>query len=240
MLLIGLLLGFSRSWWFDSHNRHHARPNDLAMDPDTELYVVNFSEEQARDRKGIWGRLTRFQAYYFFPMMAFEGIGAHVVSILFLIRGKPRYRLLEAMGLAIHPAIYFGLLFTVMPTWQAVLVMLVHHGLAGLYMGSVFAPNHKGMLVPDASVPLDYLHRQILTSRNITPSMVVDVWYGGLNYQIEHHLFPTIPRNKLKAAREVVKDFCRERGLPYHETGAWQSYGEITRYLNGVVEPLRT
>jgi fatty acid desaturase len=239
MLAAGFVVGSSRSWWFDSHNRHHSHPNELALDPDTELYIVNFSQRQGRTRAALVRWLTRYQAYYFFPVLGLEGVGVHIVSIVYLIRSKARYRAVEAVSMALHLAIYAGVLLLALPWWQAGVFMLVHHLVAGLYMGCVFAPNHKGMLIPDANSGMYLFHRQVLTSRNIVPSTWVDIWYGGLNYQIEHHLFPQIPRSNLKAARLVVKQYCAERGIAYHETTMWQSFVEITRYLGQVAAPSR-
>jgi fatty acid desaturase len=68
---------------------------------------------------------------------------------------------------------------------------------------------------------------------------VTDYVYGGLNYQIEHHLFPTMPRNRLGEARQVVKQFCAERGVPYHETSVVQSFTEIVESLHEAGAPLR-
>ncbi len=234
MLFIGLVIGSSRSWWFDSHNRHHTNPNELDLDPDTELYIVNFSERQAGTRSKVVSFLSRFQAYYFFPALLFEGVGAHIASCVFILRGKARFGLIESASMVVHFALYFGILFALMPAWQAVLFFVVHHSLAGLYMGSVFAPNHKGMLIPDANSDLDLFKRQVLTSRNVKPSPVTDMLYGGLNYQIEHHLFPRIARSKLHAAYPIVKEYCRERGIAYHETSSWQSYREIFQHLKSV------
>ena len=78
---------------------------------------------------------------------------------------------------------------------------------------------------------LDFFHTQVLTARNIRGSRFVDFWYGGLNYQIEHHLFPTLPRNRLSAAQPIVEQFCAERGISYHETSLAGSYAEIFRHL---------
>jgi len=110
----------------------------------------------------------------------------------------------------------------------------------GFYMGAVFAPNHKGMALIDRDAPVDFLHRQVLTTRNVKPNFLVDYLLGGLNYQIEHHLFPSIPRNKLGQARLIVQKFCHERSIPYRESGLSQSYFEVLRYLHAVVEPLRS
>ena len=116
---------------------------------------------------------------------------------------------------------------------------MIHRALFGLYLGSVAAPNHKGMLVSDKDTQLDFLHQQVLSSRNVRAHPVTNFWYGGLNYQIEHHLFPTIPRNKLGEAQQIVKAFCKERGMPYHEARFLQSYQEIFRHLYQVSAPLR-
>lgn len=66
-----------------------------------------------------------------------------------------------------------------------------------------------------------------------------DFWYGGLNYQIEHHLFPNMPRNKLKEAQPIVRAFCKEHAIAYAETSMLQSYREILRFLHQVSAPLR-
>jgi fatty acid desaturase len=239
MLLLGVLIGSSSSWWSKTHNQHHVNPNDLKLDPNTALPIFAFSEQQARERTGLLRIVTRFQVYYFVPILLLEGFGVRVASIQFLITAKPRYLIAEALGMAAHFVLYGLLVFTLMPVGQALLFVLVHQCLAGLYMGSVFAPNHKGMLVPTDANRLDFLHRQVLCSRNIRPHPLVDFWYGGLNYQIEHHLFPTISRNKLKQARTIVRDFCGQQGIPYHETSVWQSYVEVFSYFHRVVAPLR-
>jgi len=239
MLLVGGLVGSSRSWWFESHNRHHSEPNNLDLDPNVALPILAFSEQQARERQGLLRMVTRFQAYYFFPLLTLEALGVRVAGIRGLLTGKSTYPLAEALGIGLHLLLYAALLFSALPVGQALLFILVNQGLAGLYMGLVFAPNHKGMLVADPANRLDFLQRQILSSRNIKPSPLVDFLYGGLNYQIEHHLFPTIPQNKLHAARTVVREFCDELSIPYHETSVGQAYWEVARYFHRMAAPLR-
>jgi fatty acid desaturase len=109
-----------------------------------------------------------------------------------------------------------------------------------LYAGSVFAPNHKGMPVLERQAPLSFLERQVLTARNVRAHPLTDFWYGGLNYQIEHHLFPTLPRNQLGAAQTIVRAFCTTHHIAYHETGMIASYREILRHLHDVGAVLRT
>jgi fatty acid desaturase len=145
----------------------------------------------------------------------------------------------EISAIVLHFAIYFGLLFYALSWWHAVLFIAVHQSMLGLYMGSVFAPNHKGMPTFTREDNIDFFRRQVLTSRNVSSNPVADFWYGGLNYQIEHHLFPSMPRNKLKEAQPIVRAFCEERSVPYAESGAFRSNIEILQYLHEVSASLR-
>ena len=122
---------------------------------------------------------------------------------------------------------YFGLSFYFLGVWQAVLFIVIHQGLFGLYYASVTASNHKGMPTLGEGDDLDFLRQQVLTSRNVKSHPLIDFWYGGLNFQIEHHLFPNMPRNKLREAQTIVRRFCEEHSIAYSETGLGQSYREI-------------
>ena len=239
MLLIGILTGSSRSWWFKTHNQHHCNPNDLDLDPSTALPILAFSEEQARERKGLLRSVIRFQAYYFLPLLCLEAMGARLASVVFLINGKAKFPLVEATGMVAHFVLYGSLLFALLPVEEAMLFILVHQCLFGFYMGVVFAPNHKGMPIATETMRLNFFNRQVRSSRNIKPAPLADFWLGGLNYQVEHHLFPSIPRNKLKEARAITRHFCVEYSIPYYETGVWRAYAEVLRFLHRVVAPLR-
>src|SRR5258708_9186938 len=80
-------------------------------------------------------------------------------------------------------------------------------------MGSAFAPNHKGMLVLSEHEKLDFFRRQVLTSRNVSGGPVVETLLGGLNYQIEHHLFPAMPRPSLRRSQTLVRAFCTQTAV---------------------------
>ncbi|MGW0654228.1 fatty acid desaturase family protein, partial [Streptomyces umbrinus] len=69
--------------------------------------------------------------------------------------------------------------------------------------------------------------------------VVTDWFLGGLNYQIEHHLFPSMPRPHLRLAQSMVKARCRDLGIPYAETGLIDSYRQALRHMHDVGEPLR-
>ncbi|MFF8276033.1 fatty acid desaturase family protein [Streptomyces lateritius] len=243
-----LLLGMSQEWWNDKHNRHHANPNHLEKDPDVAADILVFAPHQTAGRTGVRGWLTRHQAWLFFPLTTLEGIALKVYGFQALFsKGGPfrtrRERLVEGAMLLVHVVGYATLLLATLTVGQALLFALVHQMLLGLHLGLAFAPNHKGMETPDAHPDGDswgHLRRQVLTSRNIRGGVLTDWFLGGLNYQIEHHLFPSMPRPHLRLAQPAVRAHCRTLGIPYTETGFIESYRQALGHLHEVGEPLRT
>src|SRR5262249_17595216 len=153
-------------------------------------------------------KVVPFQAFYFWPMLLLQGLGIRLASAQFIMSGRARYPWLEATGIAIHGVFYVSLLALVLSPLEALLFVAVHHGVLGFYMGTVFAPNHKGMPIIPKESPMDLFERQVRTTRNIKPNPVIDFMLGGLNYQIEHHLFPQLSRNRLGSARRLISAFC--------------------------------
>src|SRR5215213_3009119 len=234
-----LLLGISRQWWIDKHNEHHGHPNQMDLDPDVDIPLLAFEEEQALEKRGFARFVVKYQAALIFPLSLLQAISMLRSSIQFLAAKKAKSTLVEALMICAHFALYFGLLFSVLEPLQALLFVAVHRGLFGTYMVSIFAPNHKAMPLLDRDSKVDFLRRQVLTSRNVIAHPVTDFWYGGLNYQIEHHLFPRLPRNKLREAQPIIRGFCRDHSIAYHETSVLQSYREILQHLHEVGAPLR-
>jgi fatty acid desaturase len=234
-----LLLGLSRQWWIDKHNEHHGHPNQMDVDPDVDIPLLAFDEEQALEKRGLARFVVKYQAALIFPLSMLQGLSMLRSSIGFLAAKKAKSTLVEALTICAHYALYFALLFSVLEPLQALLFVAVHRGLFGTYMVSIFAPNHKAMPLLERDSEVDFLRRQVLTSRNVVAHPITDFWYGGLNYQIEHHLFPRLPRNKLREAQPIIRGFCREHCIAYHETGVLQSYKEILQHLHAVGAPLR-
>ncbi|MGB2568979.1 fatty acid desaturase family protein [Micromonospora citrea] len=230
-----LLTGISYGWWVDKHNRHHAHPNTEGKDPDITVAPLSFTTEQASRRRGLGALVARHQAYLFFPLLLLEGLHLHVNSVRALL-GPRRVarRPVEAGLLALHLGGYLAAVLLVLSPAQAIAFLLVNQGVLGLYLGCSFAPNHKGMPILGPEDNLDYLRRQVLTSRNVRGGLLVDTVLGGLNYQIEHHLFPSMPCPNLRRARPLIRRFCAEHDIDYHETTLSRSWAEALRHLHEV------
>lgn len=234
-----LLLGMSYGWWVDKHNRHHANPNEVDLDPDIGPGVISYSEGRALASRGLRRLVARYQAFLFVPLLFMLGWSMHYKGVRFLIERRWRYRRLELCLLALHVLLFGGFFLSVLgPVWAGA-VVVISRCCGGFYLASVFAPNHKGMPQITAGGESDFLRRQVVTSRNVRGHRLTDMWYGALNYQIEHHLFPSMARNRVARAHGIVREFCEERAIPYHQTSMLQSYREILGFLHQVGAPLR-
>lgn len=236
LLAANVLLGVSFGYWNDKHDRHHANPNHEGLDPDVAEGIITWSERQHAKKTGLGLWMARHQAGLFFPLLTFQGWALQLEGINWLRRRPRGTRLVEGLLLAGHFALYFGLLLWLLTPLQALAFLAIHEGIWGFMLASVFAPNHKGMemLEIDNHEKLDHLQKQVPTSRNIIGSPLVDFFMGGLNYQVEHHLFPSMPRAHLKDAQPIVEEYCHEIALPYVKVGMLDSYGQILRYLHAV------
>lgn len=236
-----LAIGLSYGWWVDKHNRHHANPNQEDKDPDIDIGALAFTSGQARAKRGAVTRfIARHQRYLFFPLLLLEAVQLHVSSVRALADRGLRHRWWEGLMLGLHAAGYLTALLLVLSPVKAVVFLVVQQGLFGLYLGCAFAPNHKGMPILAAADRTDFLRRQVLTSRNVRGNWLVDFALGGLNYQIEHHLFPSMPRPNLRRAKPLVWAFCHQHGVSYTETTLLRSYARALRHLHDVGQGLRT
>lgn len=234
-----LAIGLSYGWWMNKHTRHHANPNHESRDPDVSPDILVWSDEQAQTSRGLPRFLGRWQAYLFFPLLTLEGINLHYASIKALFTQRIKRKRLESAFLFLHVAGYLTVLLFVLSPIKALVFFVVHQALWGIYMGVIFAPNHKGMPTLQEGHKLDFLRKQVLTTRNVRGNLLLDHMMGGLNYQIEHHLFPHLPMPALRRTQEIVRTYCAEIDVPYHETGLIASWGEALRHMHAVGATLR-
>jgi fatty acid desaturase len=234
LVLGNLLVGMSYGWWQQKHTRHHNNPNQEGLDPDVDLPVVALHPGQVDERRGPrW--IRAHQGWFFFPLLLLEGLSLHASGVRRVLSRQPvKRRWVELSLLTVRIGGYLAIVFVVLSPGIAFAFLGVQLGLFGLYLGMSFAPNHKGMPLVPKDLKLDFLRRQVLMSRNIRGNRVLDFLMGGLNYQIEHHLFPSMPRPHLRKAAPMVAEYCRSRGVPYTQTGLLQSYAIVIRYINRV------
>ncbi|WP_260855843.1 acyl-CoA desaturase [Curtobacterium sp. 9128] len=227
--------GVSYAWWMHKHTRHHGNPNTVGKDPDISFDAISFRPEDAVAKRGVMRGLVRIQGYVFFPMLLLEGANLHWQSMrTYCSRTAVKGRWSEGGVFLARFVLYIGALFWFLPVGMAFAFLGVQLAVFGFSMGIAFAPNHKGMPIIEPGQRVDFFSRQVLTSRNIRGGRWLEYGMGGLNYQVEHHLFPNMARPNLRAARVLVRRFCAEHDVPYTETGLIRSYVIVVQYLNRV------
>lgn len=238
--LANFVVGISYQWWMNKHSKHHATPNTIGKDPDIAWDTISFVPADAQRQRGFSKWITERQGYLFFPLLSLEGLNLHYQSLKYLIVGtKVKQRRRELMSVLIRIILYVAAIFVFLPIGMAFAFIGVQLIVFGVYMGASFAPNHKGMPMVPKDAKIDFFSRQVLTSRNIMgksnfSNELLTCFYGGLNYQVEHHLFPSMPRANLAAVSKIVRDYCNEHQIPYTVASVRDSYGQVIRYLNKV------
>lgn len=236
-ILAGAFAGLAYGWWRGKHNKHHAAPNQEGRDPDIAPGAIAFTPAivEARSGRGFPGWFVRRQGWLFFPLLTLEGLNLHASSVRLLLGRAPvRHRWAELLLVVPRLAGFVVALLVLLPPDKAVAFFVVQMAVFGFWLGCSFAPNHKGMPIVPPATQLDFLRRQVLMSRNVTGGIVLETAMGGLNHQIEHHLFPSMPRPNLRRVRPLVQEYCREHDVPYTEARLLASYAIVVDYLNHV------
>lgn len=217
-LVFPLFAGLSSLYWHNKHDRlHHGHPNVDGVDPDIMPFPFS-SSRVGHERCGPKERWFQrnFQKWLFWPMSTLMTVGMRRSSLLYLARYSSKRDgawWVEAACTFVHytawvvvPALIFGPI-------QALLLYSAIWALVGVCLALVFAPAHMGMPVTDGQ-NRDWLH-QIETTRNLELPRIVSPFFIGLDYQVEHHLFPKIPHASLPKAAAITAAWCARHGLPY-------------------------
>jgi len=239
LLIASPFIGFNYSWWMDQHNKHHGMPNHEDDDPNMNLNIWAFTRKQRLQKSGFYLWMAKHQAILMIPLQSLGAFYKIVESARFVKANQLRNPRLELLIFPVYFAWLLPLLFLSMSPAQAGLFLVVYFLAFGLSLGALIAPNHKGMEMVGDGHTLDFLQWQVRTARDVHGNFLIDWFYGGLNYQIEHHLFPTMPRNRLRESIAIIKPYCERHGIPYHDAGFFQSFSEILGSMHEASAPLR-
>jgi len=256
------MTGISAGWWKYTHNMHHMTTNEWDKDPDVThmpLFAVTeamFLDARARtlttfERRAL-SVLIPLQHMLYLPIMAVARFNLYLQSIYFVVTGRvltmpfqtmqfdrdiERYERLGLLGFWLW---YPAFLYLSFPTWQRALLFLI----AGhLYMGILHVQITLSHWERPFSLPSDSEHEwwrvQVSTARNIDSGRFNDWYFGGLNYQIEHHLFPRVPRHNLIKVKTLIEPFCERWGIPYCSSGFVEAVKEVLSSLSDVGEQMK-
>uniref|UniRef100_A0A0R3S3N1 FA_desaturase domain-containing protein n=1 Tax=Elaeophora elaphi TaxID=1147741 RepID=A0A0R3S3N1_9BILA len=225
-----LLQGFSSGGWKEQHNMHHAATNIIGRDGDIDLmpfWAVVPSDLQ--QMQGSWIlKLIPYQHIYWTIAFPFLRISWLLQSIIFVANmSNSPFEVIyclsyikQRLALLLHWSMVLTQLYY-LPTFQIRLIyFFISQLFAGFLLAHVVTYNHYST----PKFMRNYVCLQLHTTRNMRPGIFIDWLWGGLNYQIEHHLFPSMPRHNLKTVMPLVKQFCIENNLPYMVNGYFEGW----------------
>ncbi len=231
-----LLLGWCTKGWKLKHEAHHASPNS-DEDPDIHLGFIALTHAQAQTKQGLYRFTTRYQHLLLPLLLLFMAPHLRYASIRYALKQEMAWALVSVCLMGVHMAAYLWMLFFFLPIWTAIAFAAVHNGLLGLYLGGAFVVNHTGRPIEERpGIAGDYLRVQVETARNISGGWWATALFGGLNFQIEHHLFSGMPHYNLRKATGIVRPFCEARDITYRSVGLCAAYREVYRHLRDVAQ----
>ena len=230
-LAMTVLCGMSFGWWRTRHNVHHVHCQEVDGDPDMHFGLLFSVYPNSANWQTPAGRFfLRIQKWAFWPLAAFYWVSLRSDAVRDLFK-RPKDTKIDRFLLPLHwillvvvPGLVFG--------WPAaILAYLTMSCVSSLMTASVFIPNHIGMRRLDQGHDVSYLEQQVTTSRNISNPPLLDFYYGGLNSQIEHHLFPRVAHNRYREMRATVRAFCEKRGIAYSEVSLFRALASVGNHL---------
>jgi len=247
-----IMQGFSVTWWKDRHNLHHASTNIFDADPDIDNLPIFVWSVHDLPRLNTWAKsedslikkTMKYQAYYFL-LFCFTLRLIWCLQSLRFVTAVEEYKskhytnkaTLEYYLLLVHWIGYFSLvLFFVPGFFSKILYFLISQFVGGFCIAIIVFFNHYACehIPCHDRETYNFVELQLRTTKNSNPSILMDWFAGGLNYQIEHHLFPTLPRHNLYKVSHLVKDFCKQNNLPYQCCGFFEGIVHIHKQLSHV------
>jgi linoleoyl-CoA desaturase len=230
---IYVLAGNVYNWQVQHNVLHHTYTNIIGHDEDLEAgRILRFS------RTAKWHKFHKFQQYYsifLYGLLTFNwAITTDFLQMKRYLKrnlsyGEFKKPVIRWTTLIITKIIYFSI-WLVLPMvmgitwWKVVLGFLVMHYTAGVILSVVFQLAHvvedTHNPIPDENGEIEntWAIHQLFTTANFAPkNWLVNYYTGGLNHQIEHHIFPNISHIHYDKIGEIVKQTAKECELPYFE-----------------------
>lgn len=247
--VLSSLMGLSVSWWKSDHNTHHVVCNAVEHDPNIQhmpmlavtdkIYQKPFWDTYHKKTVGmdaIARFLVSYQHLFFYPLMAVGRVNLYAQGIIYLLTGhdKAHYKWTELCGTVVYFTWVIALA-RAMPTQSEMwLWVFVSHAFAGILHVQIVLSHwsmetYKGTPYTDKNT--EWYLMQLRTTMNVATEPWLDYIHIGLQFQIEHHLYPRLPRHNLRHARKLVKAICKKHKIHYHEPGFFEGNVEMWKAL---------
>jgi len=229
-MFVALAGGLGATWWSDKHNKHHALTNEIGVDEDiaTDPFLFTWAPDPKHDSplRRIQHLIFFIPFSFLFALWRFDTIK----TIIAAVKGKRNGAKQEAYALLAH----YTVLLTVFPLKIWVPAVF----LSGLLSALIVTPTHQSEELFD-EYQADFVTAQFTSTRNAVMTNPFSEWlWGGMQYQLEHHLFPAMPRSKYPKLKNILKKFAKDTNVPggYRESGEfeilkmnWDLYRQVAK-----------
>ncbi|MEE8154306.1 MAG: fatty acid desaturase [Phycisphaerales bacterium] len=242
-VFLTFLTGMNYDEFLYKHRRHHSHCNEKAIVPEGRTAVFSLREEVIENRFGastarsglLRSLFNRYQAYLIWFLVSLKGCTVKLDGLRFAMRNQdagPVYPIFFTL----HLVLWFGPPVYALGPWDALVNYALLTWFSGLYIGSVFLLNHFATRIIRPDQRPHYFEQQVVATRNLGSTRLDDFVFGGFNNHIEHHLFPTMPKSKLRTARKITRAFCRKHDIPYREMTFTAAIREIFQHFDAMAK----
>jgi fatty acid desaturase len=228
-----LLTGLSSSYFRHIHALHHPHCNDRARDPDMQSEFIAMYRQSALSKTGLGKLVSRHQGFLIWMLIGLQGFALKIDGLAFVWRNLRSTRA-DQLFLLAHFALWFVPPLLALGATEALVNYALMTVLIGFYVGSIFVVNHVGTCVIEPDESISFFMQELSVTRNLGASALHDFVFGGVNNHIEHHLFPSMPTARLRAARRITREFCRRHAIAYREMSWFEAAREVTRHFKAM------
>ncbi|CAL0319076.1 unnamed protein product [Lupinus luteus] len=222
------LAGISIAWWKWNHNAHHIACNSLDFDPDLQhmpFFVVSnkffnsitsYFYERKLNFDGFTRFLVSYQHWTFYPVMCLARLNLFAQSFILLFsKRKVPNRVQELIGLLVF-WIWYPLLVSYLPSWsERILFVIASFSVTGIQHVQFCLNHFSSSVYVGNPTAREWVEKQTSGTLDVKCSPWMDWFHGGLQFQVEHHLFPRMPRNQLRTISPFVKELCKKHNVSY-------------------------
>lgn len=235
-LAFPMFSGLASLYWHNKHDRlHHGHPNVEGVDPDIKPFpfASTKGEHMTSGPKARWFQ-RNFQKWLFWPMSTLMALGMRRSSLVYLWNyedKRDRRWWFDVATVSMH---YIGWMLIPSLIWGPLIGIGIYSLIwagVGICLALVFAPAHMGLPIVNEQNH-DWIH-QLETTRNLELPKVISFFFIGLDYQVEHHLFPKIPHANLPRAAKITAEWCKRHGVVYKSEPYLGALVDAARFMAG-------
>jgi fatty acid desaturase len=231
-----LVTGLAFDEWIDRHRAHHRHCQEEHNDPDMAVaHVVSLTHASLAQKGAVGKLMARHQHWFIWPLSLLFAHSQRHLSQAGVLKDLRLYWV-DALVLILHFSLWFALpcfVFNV-PLITALLAYLIPLFILGPHLAAIFWVNHIGMPLIKNAQDFSFFEHQVVTSRSITNHSIWNRLFGGLNYQIEHHLFPQVPSHRLGKVQAIVRKHFAHHHIAYAELTWSQAIHSIASHLRNI------